>query len=82
MKVLGIGVNRDKVDALNFGVNHVIDGIFAGPAYSQDLDSGERFYLWFNLWHALKLNFRCAYLIRESEKEKQLTNIEKCYGKN
>jgi len=52
----------------------MIDGVLAGTAYSNDLDSSERFYLWFDLWHTLKLNFRCAYLIREGRKEKQLTS--------
>jgi hypothetical protein len=33
----------------------MINRIFARTAHSDDLNSGEGFYLWFDLWHVLKL---------------------------
>src|SRR3990167_2633806 len=74
MEILNIGIGGNEVNTPNFTVNHVVNCIFAGTADTNDFDSGERFYFWFDLWHTLKLIFRCAHLIRARKKEKPLTN--------
>ena len=56
VKVLGVSINGDKIDSLNLRIDHVVDRILAGTAHSDDLDSGERLYFWFDLGHAFKLN--------------------------
>src|SRR3989344_7354329 len=78
VEILRISVNCDEVNTLNLTINHMINRIFAGTADSDNLDSGARFYLWFDLWHALILNFRFVYLIIVGGKKKQLTYNIRC----
>src|SRR5262249_9163680 len=40
---LGVGVDRDKLDTVDSGINHAVDGIATGAADADHLDMRERF---------------------------------------
>ena len=43
MQRLGIGVDGDKLDALQAFVDHAVDGIAAAAAHTHDFDAGKGF---------------------------------------
>jgi hypothetical protein len=51
MKVLSISVHSNKFHSFNFGADHVVHCVLAGTTNTDDLDTSESFYLWFDLWH-------------------------------
>ncbi len=51
MEVLGVGVDRDEFNPFDFGSYHMVNGIGAGAADTNDFYSRERFYIWLNSRH-------------------------------
>ena len=51
MKGLGVGIDRDEVNPADFGINHVVDGVFAGAPDSHHFDSGKSLNFWIDFRH-------------------------------
>jgi hypothetical protein len=51
VKILHIGIHGDKLNSSNFGVDHMIDGVPAAAADTDNFNTGECFYVWFYMRH-------------------------------
>src|SRR3989344_4131029 len=51
MQVLGIGIDSNEIYPADLGIDHVVDGVLAGTADPDDLDSGESFNFWIDFRH-------------------------------
>jgi hypothetical protein len=59
VEVLGVGVDRNKLDPVHFGGDHVIQGIFARPPNAYHADPSERLNFRLNaLRHIVPLSYQ------------------------